>query len=92
MCLNVSGLFVYLVFIIRHIPQDIINIAIQNETKCVQRFCADSFAVFHPVQRIGGNSLLINQVIFCNAFAEQRLIERFIRNHTHHRYHCSIVN
>lgn len=57
-------------FAVFNINQNIVYLAIQNFTESVQRFCADWFAVLHPMQNIRGKPLLIDKIIFCYTFTK----------------------
>ena len=72
------------VFVIRDIAENIVYLTIENKAKCIQRFGTDILSVLHAMKRIGRKALLINQMIFCDAFFEKRVVEWLIGDHIHH--------
>lgn len=70
-----------LLLIVLYILYNVRYIAIQNETQRIQRFQGYIPPMLHPVQRIGGNALFIDQMVFRYAALDQRLIEWLITNH-----------
>ncbi len=70
---------------------DIFYTAIQSIAKRIQCFGADRFSFFDAIKRIGGKTLLENEVILCNVLFEQSFIERFVADHSHHRNYLTML-
>lgn len=61
--------------------QDILHPAVQDLAQGVQCGGGDGLAVLHAVDGVGVHALLVDQVVFCDAFAEQGLIEGSVADH-----------
>lgn len=59
--------------------------AVQNLTQGIQGSGGDTFSMLHPMDGGGGYPLLVNEIIFCYAFAVQRLIKWTVADHGHHQ-------
>ena len=55
--------------------------AIEDKTKLVQRFCRNRRAMLHPVDRVGGHALPVDQLICGNVSPVQRFPKGTIGNH-----------
>lgn len=60
---------------------DFFYTAVQGIAQRIQCFGADVLSLLDAVQRIGGESLLVDQVVFCDAFAEHGFVKGFVANH-----------
>ena len=68
-------------FFIGHIFQNILHPAVQDLAERIQRGGRHGLSVLHAVDEIGVHALLVNKVIFCDSFSEQRFIKRLIADH-----------
>lgn len=60
---------------------DFFYTAVQGIAQSIQSFGADMLSLLDAVQRIGGESLLVDQIVFCDSFAEHGFIKGFVANH-----------
>ena len=70
---------------------DILHLAIQCVTKGIQRFGADVFSLFDAVEGVGGEALLIDQVVLRYILFVERFIKRFVADHFYHHTYCNIL-
>ena len=61
--------------------QDVLHSAVQNLAQGVQGLGGNGFSVSHAVDGVGVHALLVDQVVFRDAFAEQSLIKGLVANH-----------
>ena len=61
-----------------HEFQNVLHLAVKRVAQRVQRLGADRFALFHAVERVRGEALLENQLVFRDLFAVQSLVKRLV--------------
>ena len=75
---------------------DVVKVAIQNKAQLVQRLRGDGLPVLHPVQGVGRDPLLEDQVVFRDIFPQQRAVERIVTDQCRHSQrgfsHYNILN
>lgn len=61
---------------------DFFDTAFQCFAKRIQSFGTDVLSLLNAVQCVCGETLLVDQVVFCNAFAEHGFIKGLVANHS----------
>lgn len=65
---------------------DIADATIQNKAQGIERFGCDRQSFFYPVKGVGGDTLLIDQMVLRDILCDECPVEWFVRNQVNHLY------